>query len=242
MISNIPPYTPILFILTICFTLVIVFWILRDANNKSISKKAHWIILGMIIWLLFQALVTIRGLYSGYLDSIPPNILSFGVIPNVLFILTLFLSSKGKDFIDVLSLNKITYLSLARIPIEFVLLSLFMHDKLPKSMTFEGVNFDIIMGLTAPFVIYFGFIKNKLSWRSILIWNVFGIGLLLSVVLIGLFSAPFPFQKLAFEQPNIALLYFPFSWLPTFIVPLVILGHFISIRQLLLKRDAALLT
>ncbi|HVF96549.1 MAG TPA: hypothetical protein VM871_04480, partial [Flavisolibacter sp.] len=37
----------------------------------------------------------------------------------------------------------------------------------------------------------------------------------------------------AFDQPNIAVLYFPFIWLPSFIVPVVLLSHLVCIRQLL---------
>lgn len=49
-------------------------------------------------------------------------------------------------------------------------------------------------------------------------------------------STPSPLQKFAFDQPSIAILYFPFSWLPTFIVPIVLLGHLVSIRQLLKEK------
>jgi len=49
----------------------------------------------------------------------------------------------------------------------------------------------------------------------------------------ALFSAPSPIQKFAFDQPNIAILNFPFSWLPTFIVPIILFGHLTSIRQLI---------
>lgn len=52
----------------------------------------------------------------------------------------------------------------------------------------------------------------------------------------ALFSTPSPIQQFAFEQPNIAILNFPFSWLPTFIVPLVLFGHLASIRKLLKEK------
>jgi len=42
-----------------------------------------------------------------------------------------------------------------------------------------------------------------------------------------------PFAQLfAFDQPNIAILYFPFVWLPSFIVMTVLFSHLISIRRL----------
>jgi len=37
---------------------------------------------------------------------------------------------------------------------------------------------------------------------------------------------------LAFDQPNIAVLYFPFSWLPTYVVPVVLFCHLAALRKL----------
>ena len=103
-------------------------------------------------------------------------------------------------------------------------------------MTFEGRNFDIIAGISAPFIAYFGLTKTKLNRQTILIWNFISLGLLVNIVVNALFSAPSPIQKFAFDQPNIAILNFPFSWLPTFIVPIVLFGHLTSIRQLLKRK------
>lgn len=99
--------------------------------------------------------------------------------------------------------------------------------------TFEGRNFDIISGLTAPAIFYFGFIKNQIDKKLILVWNFICLGLLINIVVNAVLSAPFPFQKFAFDQPNIAVLYFPFNWLPSCVVPLVLLSHLATIRQLL---------
>lgn len=104
-------------------------------------------------------------------------------------------------------------------------------------MTFEGRNFDILSGISAPIVAYLVFTKKTLSHNFLLIWNFICLGLLINIVTNALLSAPFPIQKLAFEQPNIAILHFPFSWLPTFVVPVVLLGHLVSIRQLMIKKE-----
>lgn len=102
-------------------------------------------------------------------------------------------------------------------------------------MTFEGSNFDMLSGLSAPVIYYFGYIKKNLNKRIILIWNVICLGLLINIVITAILSSPFPFQQFAFDQPNIAVLYFPFIWLPCCIVPLVLLSHLAAIRQLLKK-------
>jgi len=164
-----------------------------------------------------------------------------GILPTILTIILLFATSKGRQFIDSLPLKNLTYLNIVRIPIEIILLWLFLNKSIPELMTFEGRNFDIIAGITAPIIAYFGIKKNKLNRQTILIWNFICLGLLINIVVNALFSAPSPIQKFAFDQPNIAILNFPFSWLPTFIVPIVLFGHLTSIRQLL-KNKAKIIT
>jgi hypothetical protein len=106
-------------------------------------------------------------------------------------------------------------------------------------MTFEGGNLDILAGLTAPLVAYLGYHKKTLSIRVLLGWNFICIGLLFNIVVRAVLSAPFSFQKFAFDQPNLAVFYFPFIWLPGFIVPAVLFSHLISIRKLLSVNPAS---
>jgi hypothetical protein len=129
-------------------------------------------------------------------------------------------------------LKKLTILHTVRIPVEIVLFYLFTYKTIPELMTFEGRNLDILSGITAPFVFYFGFIRKKMHHKAILIWNVVCLALLLNIVINAILSAPFQFQQFAFDQPNIAVLYFPFIWLPCCVVPLVVLSHLAAIRQL----------
>ena len=145
----------------------------------------------------------------------------------------LFTTKKGESFIDSLPLINLTYLNIVRVPVELVLYWLFLNKAIPEGMTFSGRNFDILVGVTAPFIAYFGLRQQKIERKIILIWNFIALGLLLNIVINAVLSAPFKFQKFAFDQPNIAVLNFPFSWLPAYIVPTVLFGHLASIRQLL---------
>jgi hypothetical protein len=104
-------------------------------------------------------------------------------------------------------------------------------------MTFEGRNFDILSGLSAPFIYYFGFVKRRLSNALILGWNFICLALLINIVANAILSVPTPFQKFAFDQPNIGVLYFPFNLLPACVVPLVLLSHLVAIRRLLHAKE-----
>ena len=195
------------------------------------SGKSRKILLILLVWLLLQTVISSTGFYS-ITRTIPPRFL-LAVIPPLLLIICLFITERGKRFIDTLDIKLLTILHVIRIPIEIVLLLLFLDKTVPQLMTFEGRNFDILSGLTAPVIYYLVFIKKKLSRKALLVWNFFCLGLLVNIVVIAILSAPFTFQRLAFDQPNIAVLYFPFIWLPSCVVPLVLFSHLASIRQLL---------
>ena len=157
----------------------------------------------------------------------------FGILPNIIAIVFLFTTEKGKQFLDSLPLRQFTLLSIVRIPVELVLFWLFLNKAIPEIMTFEGRNFDILAGISAPIVAYFGFQNGKINKKMLWAWNICCLILLMNIVVIALLAAPVPFQKFTFDQPNIAIINFPFSWLPTFIVPIVLLGHLTSIRKLM---------
>ena len=74
--------------------------------------------------------------------------------------------------------------------------------------------------------------KIRLSRTFLLAWNFITLGLLVFIIINAVLSSPTPLHQFAFEQPNIALLHFPYILLPAFIVPLVLFGHFASIRRL----------
>jgi cytochrome c biogenesis factor len=120
-----------------------------------------------------------------------------------------------------------------RVPVEATLFYLLTYKAIPQIMTFEGRNFDILSGLTAPVVYYLAFVQGKMGRKGLLIWNVVCLALVINIVSIGLLSAPLPIQQFGFEQPNIGVLYFPFNLLPSFVVPAVIFAHLAEIRRLL---------
>ena len=233
MIENLPTYISLIFVLTTIATLLLFYSSVKKSTSITTTKNAAPILCCLVIWLTIQALLTLKGVYNADTTSIPPKILLFGVLPTILVIIILFATRKGRQFIDTLSLTNITYLNVVRIPVELVLYWLFLNKAIPQLMTFEGRNFDIFAGISAPFVAYFGLTTAKLSRQLILIWNFVCLALLLNIVINALLSAPSPLQKFAFDQPNIAIVNFPFSWLPTFIVPIVLFGHLTSIRQLI---------
>jgi hypothetical protein len=224
MLSDLPFYVSILFILTTLLTGIFLLSAIKENSTRTI------VLVLIIIWLIINAILALKGFYA-VTDTLPPRF-ALTIFPPLLIIAILFIAKPGRRFIDSLSLRILTQLHIVRIFVEIILLWLFLYKYVPKLMTFEGRNFDILAGLSAPLVAYFGFTKNKLSKKFIIVWNILCLLLLLNIVINAILSAPFPFQQFGFDQPNIALLYYPFVWLPAFIVPVVLFSHLALIRRL----------
>lgn len=229
MHPQIPEYVSVIFILTTALTGGLIYQALRSANRPLANK----ILLGLLAWLGIQALVSLQLVYASQLHTLPPRIVVLGILPALATTVALFVLPSGRRLLDRLPLQQLTWLSVVRVPVELVLYWLAACHTVPKLMTFEGVNFDIVSGLTAPAVAWWGFKNGRVNKRLLLAWNVLGLVLLANIVVTAFLSTPTPLQQLAFEQPNVAILYFPISWLPTFVVPIVLLSHLTALRQLL---------
>jgi hypothetical protein len=223
--ERLPIYIQGGFVLTTFFTVVLL---------VKACGPATRVVVVLIVWLLLQAILSLSGFYLA--DAAQPRFLAM-VAPPMGLILTLFMVPQAKEFLDRVDQRYLTLLHMVRIPVELVLFGLYMHNAIPELMTFEGRNFDIVSGLTAPFVFYFGYVHVKISKRTVLWWNIGCLVLLLNIVVHAMLSAPSPFQQLAFQQPNIAIFYFPFNWLPSFVVPVVLFSHLVCIRQLMKKQS-----
>ena len=117
-----------------------------------------------------------------------------------------------------------------RLPIEIALYLLFAAGQVPKQMTFEGRNFDIVVGLTAPLVAW-AVAKGKASRGLVIGWNLLGLALLLNVVTIAVTSMPGPLHLDWPGAPLTAPATFPAVWLPAFLVPVALFGHVASLRR-----------
>ncbi len=222
--ENLPLYSIIVFILTTGIT----FFLFYRAGNYSFAA-----FLIISIWLVIQGILSITGFYL-LTDTNPPRGILF-ILPPLLFIIILFVTAGGRRFIDQMDPGTLTLLHIIRIPVEFVLYWLYLDKQVPKLMTFAGGNYDIISGITAPIVFYFGFVNKLIGKNIILLWNILCLGLLFMIARHAIFSIPSSFQKFGFDQPNIAILHFPYAWLPSCIVPMVLFSHFAMIRKLILS-------
>jgi hypothetical protein len=220
--NDFPITISLLFVAATCFSV----WQLYKSASKS-----NTVLLFIGILMVLQTVLGLNGFFRNS-ESMPPRFLLL-IGPGFITCLLLFITKKGRTFIDSLDIQHLTLLHIVRIPVEITLFFVYTAGFIPVLMTFEGYNFDIISGITAPVVYYLVFHMKKLKTKALLIWNFLCLGLLLNVVVIAILSAETPFQKLAFDRPNTGVTYFPFVWLPGIIVPIVLLSHLVAIRQIL---------
>lgn len=233
MTENLPPYISIVFILTTFLTIGFLFHGIRQTAIRTIPAK---ILIGFIsFWVFFTATAAIGGFYADT-SAFPPRIFIFGVFPFLLLIVSFFIFFR-KNFIEKLPLKTLVLLSIIRIPVEIVIYWLFQSGLMPEIMTFEGRNFDILSGISAPFIFWLAFRNDKINRFILLIWNTFALILLVNIVSTAVLAIPSSFQQIAFEQPNRAVLFFPFIWLPSIVVPIVLFSHLIIYWKLLFASE-----
>jgi hypothetical protein len=185
-----------------------------------------------VAWVVIQSILGLRGFYT--VAGGPPRILLLAM-PPMLGMLILFSNKAGRRFIDALDLRTLTLLHGARILVEGVLYTLFLYKVVPRQLTFEGGNWDILSGLSAPVIYYFAFNGNTMRRWLLLGWNLVCLGLLLNVVvravllIVGAQPGDSP------DGSKIAIQYFPYMLLPGFIVPLVLFAHLAALRATLMK-------
>lgn len=223
MLTHLPASLVIVFLLTTALT----FFLFMNAVKNKLTAA-----IVLSLWLLITGILSFMEVFQ-VTSTIPPRLI-LAIAPAIVFIVLLLVTKNGKRFTDNIDLKKVTLVHVVRIPVEIILYMLCTQKLIPELMTFAGRNFDILSGVTAPVMYFICFKNSQLKNRMLLlIWNFICLGLLLNIVINAVLSAPFPFQQFAFDQPNIAVLYFPFTWLPCFIVMIVLYSHLAAIRQLI---------
>ena len=228
MIEQVPAYVSITFLITSFVTVAIFILAIRRSGADSIAAK---LLLFLIpAWMIFQAVLASGGFYLNA-EAVPPRLFLFGPLPALALIIVYFLFAR-ESLIEKLPLAHLTLIHTIRIPVELVLAWLFEAGLVPEIMTFHGTNFDILSGITAPIFYFLCFRGGRVRTKLLAAWNIFALLLLINVVATAVLCVPSPLQKLAFDQPNVALFYFPYIWLPTVIVPIVLFCHLASLWKI----------
>lgn len=215
-------------VLVVGLLLGVLAWLYGPAG---LGDRVRGIALALLAWLALTAILALTG-FTAQFDTMPPRILLV-LGPALLACLLIAFDPRMGPVLDRAPRYWLIAFQGFRVVMELILWQLAQAEVIPVSMTFEGRNYDILVGLMAPIVAWLAFERRLLSPGPIIFWNVFGISVLANIVLIGFLSAPTRFRQFFGGPPNEMIGGFPFIWLVSFVVPLAFLGHLLSIRQLL---------
>jgi hypothetical protein len=194
----------------------------------------RYISLGLFFWMAILAFLALIGFFYQF-DRFPPPIYLALVLPLILIFFLMYSKFFGV-VLKAIPERWLIYVQSFRILMELFLWMGYLGNFVPLQMTFEWLNFDIIVGLTAPMAgfVFFGF--RRYRKLEAIIWNIFGIILLINVLLIAILSMPTHFQAFVIEPDSSFVAIFPFIWIPGFIVPFALAMHLFSLRQLFSSR------
>ncbi|MEQ1765760.1 MAG: hypothetical protein ABL984_21715 [Pyrinomonadaceae bacterium] len=224
MIDGLPFYVPAVFFLTTLATIWFLVSAARSVRREALPFKL--LIFLIPLWMVLTDLLATTDFYRT--NALPPRVPFFAVLPSVITIHVYFVFFR-QGFVDKLSLKTLTLLHLIRFPVELVLHWLYEGGQVPRIMTYEGWNFDILSGLTAPLVYWVAFRGGRTNRTLLIVWNLLTLGLLINIVAIAFMSFPSPIQRFGFDQPNVGLTYLPFIWLASIVVPIVLFAHLASL-------------
>jgi hypothetical protein len=194
--------------------------------------------LGIAAWLAISWGIASNGSLA-FRGSGPPPLARM-VLALTVFTALLAFSPVGARISASLPLGAIVGFQVFRIPVEIVLAALHHEGLVPGRMTYEGMNYDIVSGLSAVVIALLA-MRGALPRWGLWVWNVGAMVLLVTIVVIANLSTPGPFQIFTDGPKTTILFTAPYVWLPGFLVPSALFGHLLVFRRLFLesKRRAA---
>ena len=233
MLTDAPLEVGLLFIAIVGAMLILVLWGAARAAwrvGPGAVRGVRVAGVALVGWLALTAVLADRGFFEDF-QSMPPRFLPVLGLP-VLTLLALTFSRRVAPLLAALPAAWPVAAQAFRVLVEIVLWRLAAAGAIAELLTFQGRNWDILVGLTAPVVAYACF--GRRAWPAAVArwWNWAGIVILLNVVVHAQLSAPTPWRLFETDPPTTFIADWPYIWLPGFLVPLAWLLHAVSLRQL----------
>ncbi len=208
---------------------------ITDVRKLRQFRRRSLLLLGG--WLTYITLVSLTGIFTT--ATLPPRVPLLLILPCLLFIFWFFNSNKFIDFIMATPPGWLVYAQSFRIAVEVLLLGMYMQGLIPEAGTFKGYNYEIVIGITAVGVGYYGFNKKVLSPNFIIAWNFLGN---LTLAIIGFIMISHAYFPGIYSHPGHISIKdfgsFPYTLLAGFIAPLAIFMHIFSIVKTNMERQS----
>jgi len=210
-------------------SLVIFFLCVVTGTAALLAAKSKFLAVGLLVWLAVTGIAGWLGLVRDFQQSPPPMLVL--LLASVVITVAAAFSRIGSRLVAEAGVVWLIGMQAFRIAVEVFLDWGHRAHLVPIQMTFEGRNWDIVSGVSAAGVAWLAARRQAPRWL-ILAWNCVAAALLLNIVVIAMLSMPTLLRRFQNEPANSFIAYFPYIWLPTFLVQLALFGHLLVFRWL----------
>ncbi len=181
-------------------------------------------------WLIFTAGLAFSGVLRQW-AAVPPR-LALVVLPPLALVVWGVRSRQVGAWLDGLPAWALVAPQVFRVGVEVLLWVLYQQGRLPVQMTFEGRNWDVLVGLTALPVAAWLARRAGATARVVAVgWHLGGLALLANIVVVAFLSTPSPLRQFWNEPANTLIADWPYVWLPGVLVPAAYVLHVLGLRQ-----------
>ena len=216
--------------------LVAIGWAMNRAavNAGYTTERKNKFVQGYVIfvalWVAYVSMLAGTGFLADF--SLPPKVVVFVILPAFAIIIWFFTAKKFRDIIDGFPISFTVYFQSFRIVVELLILGLYKEGLGPELVSFEGRNFDILAGLSAPMIGYLAYNRRVLSHKAVIVWNICCLLLLANIVFIFISLIVRP-QIWSFDSTPISLDFprLPYVYIAAAFMPAAVFMHVFSIRK-----------
>ena len=181
-------------------------------------------------WLLYVGLLAYFGVVRN--PALRPPGMVYILLPVFIFVFLFVIRSPAGARVAIsIPLWALLGFQVYRVGVELFLHELWREGLIPRMLTFQGANFDILIGASAPVIAWLAS-RGPFEMRLAFIWNALGLVSLANVVIRSALTARGPLHILHSEVPNLAIGTFPYTFIPGFLAPLAVVLHVFAIRSL----------
>lgn len=181
----------------------------------------------IVIWLIYVISISQSGVLADF--SLPPRVPLFIVFPALILIIFLTGQSSFREVLQQTPRHLPVYMQSFRIVVELLIYGGFTEGVFPEKATFNGLNYDILVGISAP-VIAFLYQRRKLPTMGLLIWNI--LALLVLALTVYSFVSSYYFSDYVKTTGSTDFIKLPYLLLAAVLLPMALFLHVFSLRQL----------
>ncbi|CCD99432.1 hypothetical protein [Bradyrhizobium sp. STM 3809] len=203
-------------------------------------RQSAVVLVILILWLAYVCAMSWSGLVASSTLRPPPAVL----VALPAFLVTVLVLAPLRVGLRIAQSFPVWLLlgaQVFRVGVELLLHQLWRDGLVPRLMTYEGGNLDILIGLSAPLIAWIA-TRGRAGLALAQLWNGLGLVALANIVARAVLSAPGPLQTLNGDVPNLAIGTFPFTYIAAFFAPLAFALHVLAIRAIRAARPARLVS